>query len=301
MKRNISLLFYKNYFQEIKFTHLFERGANIRDEIRDNTNSIKEVNKKITEQSDLEIIPNIKTKHRIHATIQYPGLITGVGINHEAKIEGEFKLGINFDYTYGMPVIHGSSVKGLLRSAFPDSKSTIERENDPIKKKKREKIRESKVKLISQYLNSIENKSIDIDSLRDHIFDGIGKDKNIESIYRRDIFFDAVIIKPVKRNILLNGIEKTVTRILDSDSITPHIHKNLTYEQSMLKNPIPLIFLKIASGVKMEFRFNLKDGLISAKEKRDLFAKILEDFGIGAKTNVGYGQFSKIEVIEKGE
>lgn len=51
-------------------------------------------------------------------SVCYPGLVTGVGIGHEAKIEEEFKLGIHLDYTTGLPVIYGSSVKGVLRSAF---------------------------------------------------------------------------------------------------------------------------------------------------------------------------------------
>ena len=78
-------------------------------------------------------------------------------------------------------------------------------------------------------------------------------------------------------------------RILCSDSITPH-------GDNPLKNPTPLTFLKIAPGSTMEFRFKLVDSEITEKiftaaQKKALFEEILKTVGIGAKTNVGYGQF----------
>jgi len=277
MKENLGKLYYKDYFFNIKYDKDSE----------DDKAEIKRKNEKLTEAS-LFVINNEcnNSEQCISVKIQYPGLVTGVGINHEAKIEGEFKLGVHFDYTYGMPVIYGSSVKGLLRSAFPQSTSEINKEKNQAKHIKKEKIREAKTEFFKDYLKEIgvDFNAIDIDELRDEIFEG--KKKNKEgymksvSIYKRDIFFDAVIIAPNEKK-----------RILESDSITPHIKKGKSYEESMLKNPVPLTFLKIASGVTMEFRFSLKDGIIKASQKRDLFKKILLDLGIGAKTNVGYGQF----------
>ena len=48
----------------------------------------------------------------------YPGLVCGIGYEHELGFENEFKLGFSFDHTTGLPYIPGSSVKGTLRSAF---------------------------------------------------------------------------------------------------------------------------------------------------------------------------------------
>ena len=294
--KNISRLFYKEYFTDLAF-----------DNPESDKEKIKEKNQIILEAHFFSIPHHLQYKdanneikfkgQTIPATIQYPGLVTGTGINHEAKIEGEFKLGVHFDYTYGMPVIYGSSVKGLLRSAFPDSDEVTNREKDARKKTKRKKLREAKMELIKSYLSSEEIgiSNMDIDALRDQIFEGIGEDEQGEkgslSIYKRDVFFDAVIIEPYTKK---NGKPS----ILESDSITPHVKKEMTYEQSMLKNPIPLTFLKIASGVKMEFRFDLKPTTIDKvkitdEQKKCLFEKILKDFGIGAKTNVGYGQFKQ--------
>lgn len=54
--------------------------------------------------------------------------------------------------------------------------------------------------------------------------------------------------------------------------------------------------LKIASGCTIEFRFHLQDskvksGVLEKVEKRKMLKKILKAVGVGAKTNVGYGQF----------
>ena len=57
----------------------------------------------------------------------YPGLLLGLGNAHEAgsallagnsASETEIKLGFSMDYVTGLPVIPGSTVKGVLRSAF---------------------------------------------------------------------------------------------------------------------------------------------------------------------------------------
>jgi len=289
MKANLSWLFYKDYFNGMDYNYLFEQNQERKEKANKNLLSKKHNN--IINDIKLEVISNniANTTHTIRMKIQYPGLVTGIGINHEASIEGEFKLGMHFDYTYGMPVVYGSSVKGLLRSAFPEKEIKMKVNENTKEKKAREnknKIRECKIKMIRSYMGE-KFSDADIDALKEEIFDGVkGKRKitvgkkaieQIEyfSIYERDIFFDAVIIAPNKKG-----------KILDSDSITPH-------GDNPLKNPNPITFLKIASGVTMEFRFDLKDNLFSAQQKEDLFRKILLDFGIGAKTNVGYGQFRR--------
>lgn len=59
----------------------------------------------------------------------YPGLIVGAGYSHvyrkkenedrDKEKKQDFQLGFFFDHTTGMPVIPGSSVKGVLKSVFP--------------------------------------------------------------------------------------------------------------------------------------------------------------------------------------
>ena len=289
--RNLHKYYYKNYFSP-EITGVDLPGSRLSFEYLDNEkvkdkgkDIISKRNQILTETSfaknekgkplkdELIIINDASpVAHRFTLTIAYPGLVTGIGIEHEAKIEGEFKLGVHFDWTYGMPVIYGSSVKGVLRNAF-------------IAKVEKGKI----TKYEDYYLKKITKEEWEpeaIEILFNSIFEGKdydGKDqegkiqwKN-KSIYDRDIFFDAVIIKADPKG-----------RILCSDSITPH-------GDNPLKNPIPITFLKIAPGCQLEFRFKLTDTVINgvpftAAQKLALFKEILTTVGVGAKTNVGYGQ-----------
>lgn len=275
--RNLHKLFYKDYYthkvqlgrersmEGISYEFLTNenKAKNIQEKNSKILNHPNGVNQLLTKEAKLSRILNeaCNSSHSFSLRTLYPGLITGVGIDHEAGVEGEFKLGVHFDYTYGMPVIYGSSVKGVLSSYFKDytkmclpnlSPEAIEDCFQDIfhgRKRNREKDKEEKP--------GYDNKSI----------------------YERDIFFDAVIEEKNDKD-----------RILDSDNLCPH-------GSDPLKSPTPISFLKIAAGVKIQFRFKLIDTvidgntLLDVETKKQLFEKILMEMGIGAKTNVGYGQF----------
>lgn len=276
MNRNLHKYYYKDYFgnrpeeiidpEDRQQRRRINASLNWMDIKSDKKNApiIKKRNSRLMEREILYVIEKpMDTKYTFQLEIVYPGLVTGIGINHEATIEGEFKLGVHFDWTYGMPVVYGSSVKGVLRSAF-------------ICKQKQGKIIEYEDYFLKEVTNREWNQE-EIKTLFDAIFEGKDEKGNNLSIYNRDIFFDAVIVKP-----------DTNGRILCSDSITPH-------GDNPLKNPIPITFLKIAPGCKMEFRFKLEDSIVNGKlfrkeDKIKLFKEILTTVGIGAKTNVGYGQ-----------
>lgn len=230
---NIGKLFYKDYYKKLEYDYVFGSGKA----------DLGDINARI-KSSDLVKIENRACQNVFSATILYPGLVTGTGLVHDSKnIEGGYNLGMHFDYTWGMPVVYGSSVKGVLRQYFEEF-CLEEVENE----------RKGDVKLLCKA-----------------IFEGEGR-----SIYERDIFFDAVITEGY------NG------RILEDDSITPH-------KDEPLKDPVPITMLKIASGCNIEFRFRLHNSVINEKTytvdfKKNLFKKILGTVGVGAKTNVGYGQ-----------
>ena len=189
--RNLHKAYFKDYFKNLNFGYLLNNGEEPKTEI-------KRRNEGLTASNLLHKLPKISLENQdFELEVVYPGLVTGIGINHEAKIEGEFKLGVHFDWTYGMPVVYGSSVKGVLKSYF------------------------------KEFYNRNENQPEVEDAIKD-IFEGEGK-----SIYNRDVFFDAVIVESDKKK-----------RILCSDSITPH-------GNNPLKNPVPITFLKIASGRKI--------------------------------------------------
>ena len=225
---NINWLFYKDYFRDENGNHLFRGGKETEDLISHKTENI--LNQKLVKLSPLPL------KQYLDLTTTYPGLLIGSGYQHEiGGVNGEFQLGFFFDYTTGMPVVSGSSVKGVLRSAFKHQDYILD--------------------LLDL------DKEIDIEKLEVEIFDR-----------QKDRFFDAFIIKSDNQN----------ETFLDDDYITPHSEE--------FKDPLPLRFLKVSPNVTFRFYFDLKDGIITKEEKLLLFDKILQDLGVGAKTNVGYGK-----------
>ncbi|MDM8269883.1 type III-B CRISPR module RAMP protein Cmr6 [Barnesiella viscericola] len=260
--KNLSKAYYKDYFSDTLFRlrrgEIKADGKNIQDR---NKHLLASANRKYLKAAqEIYLSSHLPVNHSFCLDVRYPGLVTGVGISHEAKVEGEFKLGLHLDYTTGLPVIYGSSVKGVLRSAFreenlldilPILAPNLKNELEPIQRKMQSK---------------------PLKAWADAIF-GDDDDRDSRSPYERDIFFDAIVVNTNSRD-----------RFLAADSITPH-------GSDPLKNPVPLTFVRIASGCKIEFRFRLTDSdSLTANEKETLFKAILIAFGIGAKTNVGYGR-----------
>lgn len=189
----------------------------------------------------------------------YPGLLCGVGYHHEInkpkdeegkkgkKVEKDkeddpevYNLGMYFDYTSGLPVIPGSSIKGMLRSAIEEWD------------------------FLADYKP---NSGVTREEIIKTVFEGEGL-----SIYDRDIFLDAI---PIKAD----------NKLFGEDYITHH--------PNPLQNPNPVRFLRVNPGVTYKFRFILKahGEKLTVDFKTKLFEAIICTFGLGAKTNVGYGQF----------
>lgn len=311
---NLSYSFYKGYYE----------GFTLWSEIKTKDEQIKKkiesyFNDKNKLFADFRLDPiddrKIKVSHSLEFKTTYPGLVMGTGYTHGIGAVGEFKIGFHFDYTTGLPIIPGSSVKGLIRSAFPDfKKDKIELEDQSKFTDFAGKINHVKACWILALLNEIDDKDflknyiqpLDIKegALSDEqlsllkrltidIFEGVADAKatlpedKYYSIYHRDIFHDAIPIRS----------EHTDNRVLDTDSITPH-------DDNPLKNPTPLLFLKVLPNVVYRFNFDLKDRENITKDKKSLLLrKILLTLGIGAKTNVGYGQLVqyKSPPIRKGK
>ena len=274
--QNIGLLFYKHYFKDIDFRFYPENSgsekANKKLVEESNEAKLKECNEGIySSKLNKSNIPHISNQlSGFNLETCYPGLFTGSGYMHEASELGELKLGFYFDYTSGLPCIPGSSVKGILHNSFKHWDYIADL-----------------IKVLAQsgkfpeLTNMKPLKKEEVDKLTDDIF---GTQESKESIYKRDLFFDAF---PVNTN--EDG------DFLKNDFITPH--KN-TRNPAMdaFTNPTPLQFLKVLPQVEFHFNFKLTDsGKLSANIKKALFKQILLDLGIGAKTNVGYGQFELSE------
>lgn len=162
----------------------------------------------------------------------YPGLLVGSGYNHPKLKDNtdDFQLGFFFDHITGLPIISGSSIKGMLRSVFKQT----------------------------EFMQEVYDKALD------------------ESVFEDNetIFYDAFIV----------STKDDKNKIFGSDYITSHFSNEIDGE---FKSPNPIKFLKVLPEVTFRFQFSC------STEYRELFKSILLDFGVGAKTNVGYGQFEE--------
>lgn len=205
-------------------------------------------------------------KDHFRLTTIYPGLLIGTGYSHYAISEGEnsdYQLGFFFDHTLGIPIIPGSTVKGVLKNVFPKSRT----------EKWKEKL---------NYINDLVKKELEAT-------DEVISESNWEEIFfeNGNVFFHAFPIAINENNV---GDEK---KILTDDAITPHHPGD---PDALFKEPIPLKFIKIPAGVTFKFQFRItdynKDGIkLSSGNILNVFKQILLDFGICAKRNIGYGHF----------
>jgi len=145
---NLGWIFYKKYFKNVDFLN----PQNSQNYINSVINELLNANPLLDND---EMLGN---KH-FKATTTYPGLLLGSGNMHElANIEGQLILGFHFDYTSGLPTIQGSSIKGVLRSAFKHP----------------------------EYIKELLDNKFSIEEI---------KDIEKEIFENKDIFFDAVIIE----------------------------------------------------------------------------------------------------------
>jgi len=251
-KANLGWLFYKEMYK-----------------LGDSEEQIEHVLNKMLKIRAFDETLNAKENFRLQTL--YPGLLIGSGYTHGLSLTTDVKIGFYFDHTTGLPLIQGSSVKGMLRSCFG---LEFENQEDIYKIEKH--------KLIRHLLNK---PNLDVEAFARDIFEGIDPETlKIKSIYERDIFYEARVIEL-----------KDDTVLLSEDNITPH-------GDNPCIEPKPLKFIKVSPEVTFEFSFDLKDSkFANAQEKKELFLTLLEEFGIGAKTNVGYGQLELILTKEEKE
>jgi len=250
--------------------------------------------KKLSEYKPANYFKCKEATNEFNLTTTYPGLLCGVGYNHGISSESDFKVGFYFDHTTGLPIIPGSSVKGVLRSAFP---GYIRKVEEKLSKEEKEEFgkRYDFFRWLVEEANKKEETNIgklsnkEIDTLEAFIFEGQDEKGEQISYYKRDLFFDAFPLQSLEKE----------GYFLKNDYITPHINRDKP-EMSPFTSPNPIQFLKVLPQVKFQFQFKLKDfklkdndkGL-TAKQKESLFKEILCFMGAGAKTNVGYGQFAE--------
>lgn len=210
----------------------------------------------------------------VNMRVQAPGLLIGSGLAHGLPgSEEDVKTGLQFDYTSGLPVIPGSSVKGVIRSAFPTIKEDKGQPNEADDEK----------------LNYIKSLIADIPEFKSLVLE----DKDILELGNQmfnhgDVFADALLVGYGTR-MKQHG---PVKQVLAEDYITPHTG-------GPLAQPIPIKIVKVAHGVTFAFCFKFNETkmgakVVSASMKKAICAAILQDLGVGAKTNVGYGVLKEV-------
>lgn len=227
----------------------------------------------------------------------YPGLLVGSGINHGSGLLGEMKLGFFFDYTTGLPLLAGSSVKGVLRSAFPQgyrvaaTKGQKNAQHSDLLRQKEDQVRAYLQMQLEKVNPGVEWTDELIEALEVFLFGAYEVKKSNLSMAGRVVFHDAY---PLNANrVKING--RLTHTYLGQDFITPHKSRKSDLPDA-LANPVPINFLKVLPGVLFKFQFRLHDfnhaaGTLTKDQIATLFQNLLLDLGAGAKTNVGYGQF----------
>ena len=292
-KGNIGTLFTKTYFSlpynikedengkfQLKFTNLKEHFKTLKNDVLLGNFSI----------------PELLGNKQFNLTTIYPGLLIGSGYAHNVLGDDALKLGFFFDHTTGLPCIPGSSVKGVLRDACKkvdgnyilsiieelnkgDRKISEDIEENGEKNNKILEYAHNFLKENKESLQPIDQKKKLDDKNPSHfingVFNGIDENGDNLALNKRDIFFDAFPINS----------DNDGGKFLANDYITHH--------KDPLKDPNPVQFLKVLPQVTFRFDFKLTDEGMNRQLKLELFRQILLDLGIGAKTNVGYGQFTE--------
>ena len=267
---NLHYLFHTQYYENIKLDIVREgdkKTVAFTAECKDKNDLLKEA------LFLTHSLISSQASHTFLAKTIYPGLLLGLGYPHDpGGVPDAIQLGFSFDYVTGMPYIPGSTVKGVLRSAFRNYADVI------------------------RDIASGSIKDVDLCKLEEGIFgEWVKGSSEAPFLKSRDIFFDAVIVR---------GNDSG--RIFAEEYITPHKNTNGKPELDIFAEPNPIKLLKVLPGVYFEFRFLLRDSvmdeaLVKAQDKLDLFKDLIALLGVGAKTNVGFGVMEIADAIPPAE
>jgi CRISPR-associated protein Cmr6 len=298
---NLKHQFYRAYYKGIDLRKFEEKEDQKKIEKR-NEPKFKEINESLFKTVKIGDHPfNKVLKNQwgdqfrtLKLKTTYPGLFLGSGYNHETGNVGEFKLGLHFDHTTGLPTVPGHSVKGVIRSAFPGYNFNRQKETfEPSPGKVEQEARTQYIaSLLGKVWPDVENEERRalrklVHQLELTLFERV--DVEVTQKYegrvhylpspKWTVFFDAHLSSPEKQESV---------QVLGPDAITPH-------GDDPLRNPIPRPFVKVLPEIPILFAFRIPkiqiaDETFTEEQMLALFTEILLSLGIGAKTNVGYGR-----------
>lgn len=287
----------KNQFKETNFFYLY------------NNFPVIEVNYKVmlnesivNYQWEKDFLTNInKTKQKMMDSLKESGylieqfdlklqwrLIVGLGASHPQETS------MTLHHIFGIPYIPGSALKGSSRHymiwKFVDEneeelKSLLGKSNfAELYAKDKSNFDELYAKFLEELNKALENKENLLVSIESIGFEGFFKDLihifGTQNRQGKIIFFDAYPIEEIKLKI---------------DIMNPHYPDYYTKDKPPTdwQNPIPIKFLTVEDT---KFRFYL-----AAKDKdqnllnhaRKILNDALLNYGVGAKTSLGYGLFEE--------
>jgi|YNPMSStandDraft_2_1061718.scaffolds.fasta_scaffold10291_2 CRISPR-associated protein Cmr6 len=261
-------------FKEINFAYLFNLPSI--------TNERKiRINQDIENfKWDRDLINNIEIrKKQIFLQLQKEGynlenfslslswrLIIGLGASHPQETS------MTLHHIYGIPYIPGSAIKGVTRhwAVFKFAEEISKRERKDFEK------------AVEEISNTLENgKDLSGLKVRDFEFSQLIEILGTQEKQGRVIFFDAYPVGEINLKI---------------DIMNPHYPKYYDGKEPPADwdSPMPIKFLSLENTT---FRFYLATKVRDDFEKnllnkaRELLFEALSNFGIGAKTSLGYGLF----------
>ena len=267
---NLNLAFYK--------LHAIKEGFFSKDELPEKKKFLKELKGSLDSESLCEGTVLLKnsieaatinyTVKKIYAKVGYR-FVTGMG--YPSPVEN----GMLFHHIYGVPYIHGESVKGLVRYVY-----LLERFPEIFEEPQ-------KFKNLIEELEEGEYKE---DKNLQEEYSSIFGDKKQEGSI---VFFDAYPVELTKDNLVI-------------DIMNPHYGE---YYRSKGKNgavdwdkPNPIFFLTL-EGVKFCFIVGFDPLKLNEMEGKKKLEKVvsclkggLELFGLGGKRRKGYGWFEVVEL-----
>jgi CRISPR-associated protein Cmr6 len=295
---NLGWLFYREYFRGYNYPtdkKGRENAAAFFEEKNKKLYAFKQADYgKLTDFPQLAEYPGFQS---FSLTTDYPGLLIGTGYNHDVAAVGATKIGFYFDYTTGLPVYPGSSVKGLLREVFP------QRDLDATKNvEARKGLAAGRSAYLRETLINIGIPETEVNhynyllELEEELFNG-----HVPAVIKGE---PTLLPIPITQRFICHDAVVTATngQLMGPDFITPHQSRKEHVPNTIIE-PNPIQLLKVMPGVTFQFTFQaapsykLETGeerlaKLTPQQLTQLCRQILLDRGIGAKTNVGYGQLT---------
>ena len=121
--KNMNYIFHVEYFDGMDLIE--RRNRTVSEEKKSYNDFIREKNDSLYNfhfepYSLFEELLSLEEYREFSLYTSYPGLLLGIGNPHQIAEPEAVKLGFSFDFVTGLPYIPGSSLKGMLRSMFPE-------------------------------------------------------------------------------------------------------------------------------------------------------------------------------------